>query len=135
MAPFFPSWLGNGTSRRSLPVTLSLGLLEVSYRETAWAVFEEDEEMAAMDRYGTRAADGLAVTTMAVSGGVARAGHRATGAYLGAPWRSLISLMKASLLLPQDMTREVRRGERRGGRYEGGSGGAEGWCEAAFKNR
>lgn len=60
MAPFLTSWLGRGTSRLGLPVTLK-GLEKVLCTSSALAGFEDEEEMAATDRYGMREAAGLTV--------------------------------------------------------------------------
>ena len=63
IAPFFTSWLGNSTSRFGLPVTLS-GLPNTSCLEvSALAGLAADDEIAAIDLYGTMAEVGLAVTT------------------------------------------------------------------------
>lgn len=64
MTPFFPSWLGNGTSRLGLPVTLSGGPPAFPRTSCAWtalADFADDEEIAATDRYGVMAELGLAM--------------------------------------------------------------------------
>ena len=70
MTPFFPSWLGNGTSRFSLPVTLVGGCVPCTlYSDgTADAGFGAEDEIAATDRYGIMAELGLAVvgTSLAV---------------------------------------------------------------------
>jgi hypothetical protein len=63
MTPFLPSWLASGTSRFTLPVTLTGGWgAFTSYGDgTALAGFEGDVEIAARLRYGTKAVLGLAV--------------------------------------------------------------------------
>jgi len=50
MAPFFSSCEGSGTSRLGLPVTLSDGFPEGLCAVTALAGFEDEEEIAAIDR-------------------------------------------------------------------------------------
>jgi hypothetical protein len=50
ITPFLPSCEGNGTSRLSLPVTLNGGLPGVLCIVTALAGFDEEEEIAAIDR-------------------------------------------------------------------------------------
>lgn len=63
ITPFFTSWLGNGTSRLTLPVTLTGGWCAgfASYVVgRALAGFEDDDEMAATVRYGIKAELGLA---------------------------------------------------------------------------
>ncbi len=50
IAPFFSSCEGSGTSRLGLPVTLSDGFPEALCAVTALAGFEEEEEIAAIDR-------------------------------------------------------------------------------------
>jgi hypothetical protein len=53
ITPFLPSWLGNRTSRLSLPVTLNglpPELPELLCCETAVAGFADVEEIAAIDR-------------------------------------------------------------------------------------
>lgn len=52
MTPFLPSCEGNGTSLRTLPVTLNGGVPELPDAlcdVTALAGFEEEDEMAAID--------------------------------------------------------------------------------------
>lgn len=62
IAPFFSSWLGNGTSRRGLPVTLSGGPSPSRDGVRAVAGFGVDEDMKAEGpaRSGRSAVDGLA---------------------------------------------------------------------------
>jgi hypothetical protein len=66
MTPFFPSWLANGTSRRSLPVTLIGGAVS-RFPCTLWGVdtavagLAVEDEIAAADRYGIMAELGLAI--------------------------------------------------------------------------
>jgi hypothetical protein len=54
MTPFFPSWLGNGTSRLSLPVMLIGGGVPgfpgTLCGVTALAGFFDEDEIAATDR-------------------------------------------------------------------------------------
>jgi hypothetical protein len=70
ITPFFPSWLGNGTSRLSLPVTLNGG--EPAFPERLWLVtalagFEAEDEIAAIDRYGIKDDTGFAADGMVIS--------------------------------------------------------------------
>ncbi len=62
IAPFFSSWLGSGTSRRGLPVTLSGGPSPSRDGVRAVAGFGGDEDMKAEGpaRSGRSAVDGLA---------------------------------------------------------------------------
>ena len=62
IAPSFFSWLGNGTSRRGLPVTLSGGPCASCAGVTSVADFEDVDEIKADGpaRKGRRAAVGLA---------------------------------------------------------------------------
>jgi hypothetical protein len=104
MAPFFPSWLGNGTSRRIFPVTLFTGVCIVGFPGTPCgeypglpallgtagvAGFEDVDEMAAIDRYGIRDGVGLTENTLVVSS-VAIEVTTIAGAYLAAPAQLLI---------------------------------------------
>jgi hypothetical protein len=50
ITPFFPSCEGSGTSRLGLPVTLIDGFPDALCAVTALAGFEEDDEIAAIDR-------------------------------------------------------------------------------------
>jgi hypothetical protein len=59
--PFFPSWLGNTTSRLSFPVTLIFfPRLSIVIWGTGVADFADEDDMAATVRYGIKAAAGLA---------------------------------------------------------------------------
>lgn len=60
ITPFFPSWLGKGTSLLGFPVTLS-GRPSSLDRIAGVAGFEAEEEMAAIDLYGSNAVVGFAV--------------------------------------------------------------------------
>lgn len=65
ITPFFPSWLGNGTSRLTLPVMLIGGGVPglpgtLCGVKPGFADFEAEEEIAATARMGTREDIGLA---------------------------------------------------------------------------
>ena len=71
MTPSFFSWLGSGTSRRGLPVTLSGGAFVVDCVWRADAGFGDDEDMKAAGivvRKGIIAVEGLALEMLAFSG-------------------------------------------------------------------
>jgi hypothetical protein len=59
IAPFFGSWLGNSTSRFGFPVT-PRGKPDAFCEASALAVFDAEDEIAAIDLYGTMADVGLA---------------------------------------------------------------------------
>lgn len=59
IAPFFGSWLGNSTSRFGFPVT-PRGNPDAFCEASALAVFDAEDEIAAIDLYGTMADVGLA---------------------------------------------------------------------------
>jgi len=59
MTPFLPSCEGNGTSRLSLPVALNGTLPGALCLVMELAGFEEEEEIAAIDREGIRTDAGL----------------------------------------------------------------------------
>lgn len=60
IAPFFGSWLGNSTSRFGFPVT-PWGKADAFWEVRALAVFDAEDEIAAIDLYGTMADVGLAI--------------------------------------------------------------------------
>jgi hypothetical protein len=60
MAPFFSSWLGNGTSLLTFPVTLSRGPSDFVKFVSA-AGFDEELERNAAARWGKSAAEGFAI--------------------------------------------------------------------------
>jgi hypothetical protein len=61
MTPFFSSCDASGTSRLGLPVTLIDGFPDTLCAVTALAGFDEEDEIAAIDRYGIKADAGLTV--------------------------------------------------------------------------